>query len=94
MHATHDTPGGACPACRATLDACTGVTTDDPPSAGDLSVCVYCASALELTGDGAWRIVSKLELLAMDGEARDQVLAAMEFFGSRVGRRLEGGQIQ
>ena len=47
-----------CPACGALLNEATGVTTDDRPKPGDVTICFYCAAALRFAPDMSLRVAS------------------------------------
>lgn len=38
-----------CPECKKTLDAASGIDTDDSPTPGSVSVCHYCGTLLEFS---------------------------------------------
>jgi hypothetical protein len=40
-------PKATCPSCRASVDGATGVTGAAKPCAGDITVCIFCASVAE-----------------------------------------------
>lgn len=66
--AVHQTTVRECPACGARLGAATGVTDDDAPVAGDLSVCFYCACPLMFTDDGL-RVLTAEETARFEAES-------------------------
>lgn len=47
----HDTMPNRCPTCEHVLEAATGITTDDAPKPGDVTLCIYCAAILVFTDD-------------------------------------------
>lgn len=87
----HRIAAAFCPGCCARLDAASGVTTDDSPELGDITVCIHCCALLRLAGD------DRLELLRGDDrrsaledpEVRRVMLAA-----GMVGQRLGGRMMQ
>lgn len=40
-----------CPKCKTVLNACTGVTVDEKPSPGDITICYYCGAILKFSDD-------------------------------------------
>jgi len=57
----------ACPRCGYGIDAATGVSTPDQPTAGDLGLCLACAAPLEYRADGTprWFVLEELERLSV-----------------------------
>lgn len=47
MISQHETNETECPSCGAKMDMVTGLTSDERPAIGDVSVCYYCAEVLE-----------------------------------------------
>lgn len=63
-----------CPSCYAVLDTATGVgpTPADKPSAGDLSVCLYCGAMLEFeAGCLGHALLSQAAFEALPADVRD-----------------------
>lgn len=52
----HETPGSSCPVCAAYLDAVCSPYTDKPPKEGDLTICAYCATLLQIGPQGESRL--------------------------------------
>lgn len=48
-----------CPACGRKLDATTGVNSEDSPSEGDISFCLYCGEMLTFSADLTMEVLSQ-----------------------------------
>lgn len=72
--------GNRCRDCNALLDGATGVGNDVEPSAGDWSVCAYCACLSVFTGNGRELrapTLAELEALDPDEEAHIDLAVRM-----------------
>ena len=64
-------PGAKCPACKTILDDYSAVGGRKKIRAGDVSICVYCATVMEYTGKGFKRLRGKeLEEVMRDPRVR------------------------
>lgn len=57
----HDVTPNRCPNCTHILEEATGVTTDDAPKPGDVTLCIYCAAVLVFTDDMMVRLPTEEE---------------------------------
>ena len=74
---THHTKDNPCPKCQKILTAVTCTTEDhNAPKPGDVTVCVYCESALEFTDDLSLMLASP-ETLA-DAEVAADIKRSVE----------------
>ncbi len=65
----HETPRGDCLNCGKELNAAFGTDTDDAPSLGDVSICLYCGNVMEFGAD-LTRVEATAEtLLAIAGDS-------------------------
>lgn len=73
-----------CPGCRAVVDAATAIDGSDAvPSAGDVTVCLYCARVLIFTIDGLrFPTLPELEQLA-ENEDLVRAVAVVTMFSRR-----------
>lgn len=61
--------GVRCPSCTKLLNGFTGVSTDDKPSDGDVTVCVYCFSVCQYEKNLTnLRLLTQEELLKLKKE--------------------------
>jgi hypothetical protein len=68
-----------CPACAGRLDAHTSIDANAPdvgPSAGDVSVCLYCATALRFGDELELEVMTIAQLEAMPIDAWAQLTLA------------------
>lgn len=68
MKSTRTNARARCPTCAADLSGATSTEGDNTPSAGDLSVCAYCAALLVFRADLTLREIDLDELAALDDE--------------------------
>lgn len=61
----HQTPEAICPWCGTPLNAATGVTCEDGPSEGDISICAKCCEILIFKEDLTLRKPTAAELFDM-----------------------------
>lgn len=47
----HDVTPNRCPHCEHILEGATGVTTQNAPKPGDVTLCIYCAAVLVFQDD-------------------------------------------
>lgn len=59
----NEIPPSHCPYCNATLDAATGINTEDKPSPGDLTVCVECQNICRFDENLQLRVATKEYLI-------------------------------
>lgn len=87
----HRIAAAFCPGCCARLDAASGVTTDDTPEVGDITVCVYCCALLGFVPGGRLELLRGEERRSAleDADVRRVMLAA-----GMVGQRLGGSTVQ
>jgi hypothetical protein len=65
----------ACPSCGIPLDAASGVSdADAQPETGDITVCFYCNTVLEYTGD---MDLVAVDIMTLQPEVRDLVTMAL-----------------
>lgn len=90
---TYRTQAQACPCCMAILDAVTVVPGEEegPPEPGSLTICAYCAAALEIKTP--WLIVplSRATLASLSPQERKMVKrgqAAVKLLISQRGNHL------
>jgi hypothetical protein len=62
MNRCHATAQASCPACRANINATTGITTAGHPAPGDFTICAYCQTVLIFEQEGRRRIATDAEL--------------------------------
>lgn len=79
---------GSCPACRHVVDSSEGVGrhAERPPQAGDVTVCIACATPAIFTADLAMREPTAEELreILADPQAR-RVIAAIRVINAKEG---------
>jgi len=59
-------PDRACPVCNNKLDAASAINADTSPQPGDVSICFYCGSFLIYSDDMSSRLLTELEVYALD----------------------------
>ena len=62
---SHNTGVCRCPSCNAKLDHSTAIDQVSAPTAGDLSVCFYCAEKLVFNEDLTLRLMTPADALAL-----------------------------
>jgi len=79
-----------CPKCGSTLDAITAVSADDPPQAGDATVCFQCAATLIFEAAGGLRLPTDEEAAVLWREPEIARVKAAIIRGARArGRDLK-----
>lgn len=59
-----------CPECGQKLDGATAIDCEATPKPGDITMCAYCCAFLTYTDDMALRLLTELEIYALDAHAK------------------------
>lgn len=87
---THVTRSNLCPQCGYCLDRAIGATTDAPPVADDLSICINCGSLLVYQADLSLRLATSSETeQAMQCENSRRVIQTAQSAIRRRGPQAE-----
>jgi hypothetical protein len=77
-----------CPACDRTLDGATGLTTDNAPEPGDLTVCAYCASFLTFNLDLSHRKLTAEEFSELTEDEQHNIVTARKIVLGNVKQQV------
>ena len=72
----HKTPSCPCPACHTVMNGAAGVTTDESPSPGDITICIECGSILKFGPDFQLELTTDDEVAGLDKDLREAVREA------------------
>lgn len=62
-----------CPHCGSPCDAASSTKNQKPPTAGDLSICFYCAGLLRFKEDLKLKVLSEEEFNKLPQEIQDEL---------------------
>lgn len=83
MRAAYTCPDSRCPRCSAQLTGALNPTSEDDPSADDLSVCTYCAAVLVFNHDLTLRPATPEELQSLSSLLRARLRLYVDFVEKR-----------
>ena len=80
MMKDHQIIESSCPSCGEAMTGAAGVESDDAPTPGDISVCLYCRALLVFGNDLKLRMPTDAELIEMAGNK--QMIAIVNAIGA------------
>ena len=66
----HRTPPAACLDCGYAVDAAAGMTTDNRPDPGDISICLMCGHIMAFADDLTFRPLTDAEMIDIAGDPK------------------------